>query len=137
MAYDPNLPANNSQIVSAELRNQFAGLKALIDAQQSLIENLQSQLSPLVPVINRDVNGQWTLVFGGPPQDYWQLWWRFNGNEMLANWGETRTMNFPQPDDAMVPDNATWWQVKIVGEDNNSNQITPFSNVISFGPVPE
>jgi len=130
MPYDPTKPANNSPIVSAELRNQFAGLKDLIDA-------LQLQLSPLVPVIARDNNGQWTLSYGGPPQDYWQLWWRFDGNETWANWGETRTMNFPQPDAAMVPDNATWWQVKIVGEDNNSNQTTLFSNVISFGPVPE
>jgi len=31
MPYDPTLPANNSPIVSAELRNQFAGLKELID----------------------------------------------------------------------------------------------------------
>ena len=33
MAYDPTLPANNSPIVSAELRNQFGGLKDEIDAQ--------------------------------------------------------------------------------------------------------
>lgn len=31
MAFDPNLPAPNSRIVSAELRDQFNGLKALID----------------------------------------------------------------------------------------------------------
>jgi len=31
MAYDPTKPANNAPIVSAELRNQFAGLKELID----------------------------------------------------------------------------------------------------------
>ena len=31
MPYDPTLPANNAPIVSAELRNQFAGLKTLID----------------------------------------------------------------------------------------------------------
>ncbi len=31
MAYDPTLPVNNAPIVSAELRNQFAGLKELID----------------------------------------------------------------------------------------------------------
>jgi hypothetical protein len=30
MAYDPTKPANNSPIVSAELRNQFAGLNDLI-----------------------------------------------------------------------------------------------------------
>ena len=32
MAFDPTLPANNSPIVSPELRSQFNGLKALIDA---------------------------------------------------------------------------------------------------------
>jgi hypothetical protein len=31
MAFNPNLPAPNSPIVSAELRDQFNGLKALID----------------------------------------------------------------------------------------------------------
>ncbi len=31
MPYDPTLPANNSPIVSAELRNQLNGLKELID----------------------------------------------------------------------------------------------------------
>jgi hypothetical protein len=44
MAYNPNLPANNSPIVSAELRSQFAGLKALVDAQQAQITALQSQI---------------------------------------------------------------------------------------------
>ena len=32
MPFDPNLPAHRTRIVSAELRNQFNGLKALIDA---------------------------------------------------------------------------------------------------------
>jgi len=31
MAYDPTLPATNSLISSAELRNQLSGLKSLID----------------------------------------------------------------------------------------------------------
>jgi hypothetical protein len=44
MAYDPNLPANHAPVVSAELRDQFAGLKALIDAQQAEIDGQQSQL---------------------------------------------------------------------------------------------
>jgi hypothetical protein len=33
MAYDPTKPANNAPIVSSELRDQFAGLKTLIDAK--------------------------------------------------------------------------------------------------------
>src|SRR5437867_3270408 len=31
MPFDPNLPLNNSPILSAELRSQFTGLKAIID----------------------------------------------------------------------------------------------------------
>lgn len=45
MPFDPTLPANNSPIVSAELRNQFTALKALIDAQASQIADLQTQLA--------------------------------------------------------------------------------------------
>jgi hypothetical protein len=36
----------------------------------------------------------------------------------------------------IIPDGVTWWQVKFCGEDGDGNQCTPFSNVISFGPVP-
>lgn len=32
MAFDPTLPVNSSQVSSSELRNQFTGLKSLIDA---------------------------------------------------------------------------------------------------------
>jgi hypothetical protein len=35
MAYDPTKPATGALIVSAELRNQFAGLKTLIDGKTS------------------------------------------------------------------------------------------------------
>ena len=31
MAYDPTLPVNNSLVSSSELRNQFNGLKTLVD----------------------------------------------------------------------------------------------------------
>jgi len=47
MAYDPNLPANHAPIVSQELRDQLAGLKALIDAQQATIADLQSNVNDL------------------------------------------------------------------------------------------
>ena len=45
MPFDPTLPANNSLIISAELRNQFTALKALIDAQAAQIADLQTQLA--------------------------------------------------------------------------------------------
>lgn len=42
MPYDPTKPANNSLIVAAELRSQFAALKTLLD-------NLQTQVNELPP----------------------------------------------------------------------------------------
>ena len=45
MAFDANLPANNSPISSAELRNQLNGLKTLIDAQAAQIAGLQTALA--------------------------------------------------------------------------------------------
>lgn len=39
MAYDPTLPVNNSQISSSELRNQFTGLKALMDFNANAATN--------------------------------------------------------------------------------------------------
>jgi hypothetical protein len=43
MPFDPTKPANSSQILSTELRNQFNGLKALIDA-------LTAQVNALLPL---------------------------------------------------------------------------------------
>jgi len=36
MSYDPTLPVANSQISSAELREQLTGLKAMIDSRASM-----------------------------------------------------------------------------------------------------
>jgi hypothetical protein len=79
MAYDPTLPANNSPIVSAELRNQFAGLKDLIDAQAVTITDLQAQINALKPpptniVLSYDGsqdNASWTYDGDAPPQ--WEI----------------------------------------------------------------
>lgn len=45
MAYDPTLPADNSLASAAELRNQLAGLKTLIDAQQATIDSQQATIN--------------------------------------------------------------------------------------------
>jgi hypothetical protein len=47
MAFDPTKPAANSPIVSAELRDQFNGLKALIDALAVRVANLEATVGPL------------------------------------------------------------------------------------------
>ena len=45
MAFDPTKPVENSPLDAAEMRNQFNGLKALIDAQAAQIVDLQTQLA--------------------------------------------------------------------------------------------
>jgi hypothetical protein len=29
-----------------------------------------------------------------------------------------------------------WWQIKLCGEAGDGKPVSPFSNIISFGPVP-
>ena len=126
MPFDPTLPVNNSSIVAAELRNQFNGLKALLDAQAT-------QLASLAPQLARDGGGNWTLTFTGAPVTDWQVWWR---NDANPNWDvSTHVGSFPQADAVMSP-GGSWWQVMICGENVPGTRITAFSNVISFGPVP-
>jgi len=62
MAYDPTLPVNNSQVSSSELRNQFTGLKALMDfnanaatnALQTAIEG--TAMNPSVDVLSQSIS---------------------------------------------------------------------------------
>jgi hypothetical protein len=129
MSFDPTKPADHANIVAAELRNQFNALQAQIVA-------LQQQFAPLVPVLSRDAGGHWTLTYAGIMPDYWQIWVRYEGRTAWSNNGELRSDSFPAPDDTISPGGA-WWQVKVCGQDGNDNPCTPFSNVISFGHVPE
>ena len=63
MPYDPTLPVDHAQVVAAELRDQFNGLKSLIDAQAALIADQQIQIAGLqahfplsVPEISSDLS---------------------------------------------------------------------------------
>ena len=47
MAFNPNLPAGHSPIVSQELRDQFNALKALNDAQAAQIAALTARVQAL------------------------------------------------------------------------------------------
>jgi hypothetical protein len=49
MPYDPTLPANNAPIVAAELRNQFAGLKTLLDDTQAEVTGLHTIVDNKAP----------------------------------------------------------------------------------------
>ena len=136
MAFDPNQPTANTLTDAVQMRGQLNALKALIDAQQNQIAALQAQLAPLVPVLNRDAGGHWTLTYAGPAQANWQVWARYPGSVAWSNYGEMQTSDFPALDGDVVPDGAAWWQIKLCGEGDFNCQTTLFSNVISYGAVP-
>jgi hypothetical protein len=66
MPFNPTLPANNSPVVSAELRNQFTGLKELIDALGPMLVPIGTVLmwerervgTPALPPNFVECNGQ-------------------------------------------------------------------------------
>jgi hypothetical protein len=58
MPYDPTLPVNNSLVSSSELRNQFTGLKSIIDSNATNTANLISAtaLNPSVTVLSQSIS---------------------------------------------------------------------------------
>jgi hypothetical protein len=65
MPYDPTLPATGAPIVSAELRNQFAGLKDLIDDKASSAD-VSAAITSETP---KNIDGMDTLslIISNPP----------------------------------------------------------------------
>lgn len=63
MPFDPTKPVNNSQILSAELRDQFNGLKAIMDAGNVPVGCVLAYLksfpnAPALPASWAECNGQ-------------------------------------------------------------------------------
>ena len=150
MPFDSNLPVDHSSIVAAELRNQFNGLKALIDTQSAQINALQTQttaqqqeldaqawlLNQLnLPQLNHDNTGAWSVGYIGTLPALWQVWVRSDLNNDWSNTASYTPANFPVSDIGLAPFGAQWWQIKVCGSDSSNNTLTPFSNLVSLGPV--
>jgi hypothetical protein len=62
MAFDPTLPVNNSLASSSELRNQFTGLKALMDFNANAATNALeaaingTAVNPAVNVLGQSIS---------------------------------------------------------------------------------
>ena len=158
MSYDPNLPADHAPVVSAELRNQFNGLKDLIAAKQQQIDTQTAQITTLqtqttaqqaqldaqaallnqliLPQLNHDNTGAWSVGYIGTLPALWQVWVRSDLNNDWSNSAAYTPANFPVSDIGLAPFGAQWWQIKVCGSDNSNNTLTPFSNIVSMGPVP-
>ena len=151
MPYDSNFPPDHQPLNAAPWRDQFNGLKALIDAQSAQISALQTQntaqqqeldaqawlLNQLnIPQLNHDNEGAWSVGYIGTLPALWQVWVRSDLNTDWNNTAAYTPANFPVSDIGLAPFGAQWWQIKVCGSDSSNNTLTPFSNVVSLGPVP-
>jgi len=144
MPYDPNFPPDHQALAGAPWRNQFQGLKALIDAQAAQIAAQQQQLDAqaallnqlILPQLNHDDQGAWSVSYIGTLPALWQVWVRSDLNNDWSNTASYTPANFPVNDIGLVPQGSQWCQIKICGSDSSNNTLTPFSNVVSLGPVP-
>ena len=110
MSFNPSLPVENTPLDAAQMRDQLNGLKAIID-------DLQTQLAPVVPVLTRDSSGNWTLTYAQTVPDYWQIWARNAAQPVWYQLTEVQFSAFPLTDADMTPGGA-WWQVKMAGEND-------------------
>jgi hypothetical protein len=151
MSYDPNFPPDHQPLNAAPWRDQFNGLKDLIDAQSAQISALQTQTAAqqqqldaqawllnqlILPQLNHDDQGAWSVSYIGTLPALWQVWVRSDLNNDWSNTAAYTPANFPVTDSGLVPQGSQWCQIKICGSDSNNNTLTPFSNVVSLGPVP-
>ena len=71
MAFNPTLPVNGSDIYASELRAQFNGLKALVDAQAVQIAAQAAQITALAAALANTAQNpsvsQMTLGLNDPP----------------------------------------------------------------------
>ena len=144
MPYDPNFPPDHQALAGVPWRNQFQGLKALIDAQAAQISAQQTQLNAqaallnqlIIPQLNHDNSGTWSVSIIGTLPALWQVWVRSDLNNDWSNTAAYTPANFPVSDIGLAPFGAQWWQIKVCGSDSSNNTLTPFSNIVSMGPVP-
>ena len=137
MPFDPTWPPQNAEIESAPFRNQFNSLKALIDALQSQVDAQAALLNQLIlPQLNHDDQGAWSVSYIGTLPALWQVWVRSDLNNDWTNTVAYTPANFPVTDSGLVPQGSQWCQIKVCGSDGSNNTLTPFSNVVSIGPVP-
>ena len=150
MPFDSNWPPDHSELDGGPFRDQFNGLKDIIDAQAALISSLQTQttaqqtqlnaqawlLNQLnIPKLNHDNEGAWSMGYIGTLPALWQVWVRSDLNTDWSNTASYTPPSFPVNDIGLMPPGAQWWQIYVCGSDGSTN-ITPNSNVVSMGPVP-
>jgi hypothetical protein len=73
MPFDPTKPAASSQLSSAEVRDQFNALKALIDGVATQLAGLQAQLNTAIAGTSNNSNGVANLglsIVNNPPQQF-------------------------------------------------------------------
>ena len=133
-AQQQQLVAQAAQISALQTQNtaqqqELAAQQAQLTAQAWLLNQLN------IPQLNHDNEGAWSMGYIGTLPALWQVWVRSDLNTDWSNTAAYTPANFPVSDIGLMPPGAQWWQIKVCGSDGSST-ITPFSNVVSLGPVP-
>ena len=121
---------NAQQVQINTLQTQNTAQQTQLDAQAALLNQL------ILPQLNHDNEGAWSVGYIGTLPALWQVWVRSDLNSDWSNTASYTPANFPVNDIGLCPPGAQWWQIKICGSDSSNNTLTPFSNVVSLGPVP-
>ena len=112
------------------LQTQNTAQQTQLDAQAALLNQL------ILPQLNHDNEGAWSVGYIGTLPALWQVWVRSDLNNDWSNTAAYTPANFPVNDIGLMPPGAQWWQIKVCGSDSSNNTLTPFSNIVSLGPVP-
>ena len=121
---------NTLQTQTSALQTQNTAQQTQLDAQAWLLNQLN------VPKLNHDNEGAWSVGYIGTLPALWQVWTRSDLNTDWSNTAAYAPANFPVNDIGLMPPGAQWWQIYVCGSDSSNNPLTPFSNVVSLGPVP-
>ena len=121
---------NTQAALISALQTQNTAQQTQLDAQAALLNQL------ILPQLNHDNEGAWSVGYIGTLPALWQVWVRSDLNNDWSNTASYTPANFPVNDIGLMPPGAQWWQIKICGSDSSNNTLTPFSNIVSMGPVP-
>ena len=127
MAFDPAKPVEGSDLDAVEMRDQLNALKALIDAQAAEIAVLQQEFSNVtLPFMVADTNGNLLWLWTGANPAQWHI---DCGEGPGGDWEEWETVDGAQRIEPNV-DRGT--KYRVVGQDNQGVNVTPWSNVVSL-----
>jgi len=97
-----------------------------------------SRKPAVAPLLTFDSTANlWNVTYSGPALAQWELWKRCDYAQNWTKEADLDPVMFPISTEEVLVGDETWWQVKVVGTDEQLKPVTPYSNVISSPGVPD